>query len=174
MVVSIMAAACVRTVDVSAPSAPNVTAAQADRSADAIWQFVGEHPRPSGRPNPTGPYAIVRFDRSAFDRVLQNAPLESGPGGIAAGVIVSLPMPDRTFARVRVAESPILAPELAAQFPEIKTYVGQGVDDGTITVRFGWTQNGFHALVLGASGDISIDPYIPGDLEYCITMRKAK
>jgi len=138
------------------------------------WQFVAERPNTGIRPVADGPFAIVRFDQAAFRQLLRDAPLESGPGGVSAGVVLSLPLPDHTFSRVRVVESPILAPELAAAFPDIKTYVGQGVDDKTMTVRLGWTQDGFHAMLLGAAGDIYIDPYAPGDFEYCITMRKAK
>lgn len=160
--------ACIPAVQSTAPSALPAP------SPAGAWQFVAERPNTNVRPAPDGPFAIVRFDQAAFRELLRDAPLESGPGGVSAGVVVSLPLPDRTFARVRVVESPILAPELAAAFPDIKTYVGQGVDDKTVTVRLGWTQNGFHALLLGASGDIYIDPYTPGDLEYCITMRKSK
>jgi hypothetical protein len=161
-------AACAPAISTTAPTA------LPSQAAGTAWQFVSERPRATTPPVPDGPFAIVRFDQAAFKELLRGAPLESGPGGVSAGVVLSLPLPDRTFARVRVVESSILAPELAAAFPAIKTYVGQGVDDKTITVRLGWTQNGFHALLLGASGDIYIDPYTPGDLEYCITMRKAK
>ena len=164
-------AACVTTIDTVATTAPSALPAQ---TAAGPWQFVAERPNTAVRPVPDGPFAIVRFDQNAFRQLLRDAPLESGPGGVSAGVVLSLPLPDMTFARVRVVESPMLAPELAAAFPDIKTYVGQGVDDRTITVRLGWTQNGFHAQLLGAAGDIYIDPYQPGDLEYCITMRKAK
>jgi len=161
-------AACVAPIHVTAPSALPAQAAA------GAWQFVAERPNTTVRPTPDGPFAIVRFDQAAFRALLRDAPLESGPGGVSAGVVLALPLPDLTFARVRVVESPMLAPELAAAFPDIKTYVGQGVDDKTITVRLGWTQNGFHAQLLGGSGDIYIDPYAPGDLEYYITMRKSK
>ena len=52
-------------------------------------------------------------------------------------------MPDGTFARFRVVESSMLAPELAAAFPDIRTYSGQGLDDPTATTRFGWTRPDF-------------------------------
>ena len=161
-------AACTRPIQTTTPSALPA------QSTAGPWQFVAERPNTGVRPVPDGPFAIVRFDQAAFRQLLRDAPLESAPGGVSAGVVLPLPLPDLTFARVRVVESPMLAPELAAAFPDIKTYVGQGVDDRTITVRLGWTQNGFHAQLLGAAGDIYIDPYQPGDLEYCITMRKAK
>lgn len=140
---------------------------------NAVWQFVSEVPGVVPRTDVPPQSAIVRFNRAAFERAVSRAPRNTASAA-TSDVVISLPMPDRTLARFRVAESSMLAPALAAAYPEIRTYLGQGVDDRTATVRFGWTEKGFHALMLGVSGDVYIDPYSPTSTEYYLTMKKAQ
>ena len=80
-------------------------------------------------------------------------------------MILTLPMADGTLARMAVLESPIMAAELAARYPEIKTYAAQGVDDPAITARFDWTPKGFHGIVLSPKGTVLIEPASVSDVE---------
>lgn len=93
---------------------------------------------------------------------LMDAPMES-PGAIRRSTfIVELPMPDGNFHRYALVESPVMEAALAAAYPGIKTYAGQGIDDPTATIRCDVTQFGFHSYVLSANGTIYIDPLVFG------------
>ncbi|OFW03870.1 MAG: hypothetical protein A3H96_04595 [Acidobacteria bacterium RIFCSPLOWO2_02_FULL_67_36] len=116
--------------------------------------------------------SVVRFSKTAFDAALARAPIDA-PARAVGGVAFSLPMPDGSLARFRVVESPIISAELAADFSEIRTYAGQGIDDPTATTRFGWTPAGFHAIVLSHGGTSFVDPYVQGNLDYYVAFAKA-
>src|SRR5262249_54272180 len=113
-------------------------------SPDGLWERADENQlralqsqkqdQTQGRNLPER-FAAFRLNRDLLKRRLSAAPMEFTPAAKASAPEITLPMPDGTFQRFRVVESPIMAPELAKQVPEIKTYSGQGIDDPTATVR---------------------------------------
>ncbi len=147
---------------------PPVVGAQAvgDTGASAVpWAVLSEIP-PSRSPGVRSFIRPERFqalalNQSALIAGLSSVPMEPAPGLRPAGEgqVVSLPSPDGGFARFSVAESPIMEPGLAAKFPDIHTYSGQGIDDPAATVRFDVSNHGFHAQVLDPDGAWYIDPY---------------
>src|SRR4030095_15329561 len=75
-------------------------------------------------------------------------------------MILSIPRPDGSTERYKIVEAPIMEPGLAAQFPDIKTFRGQGIDNPYSSIRFDYTPAGFHAQVLAPdNGTYYIDPY---------------
>ena len=81
--------------------------------------------------------------------------------------VLEIPMPDGSSAKFRVWQSSVQEARIEAQFPSIKTFAGQGIDDPFASVRFDYTDFGFHAQVISsATGNFNIDPYKRGDVNY--------
>lgn len=128
---------------------------------DDLWQSVDEIPASRG-----GAESYLRTDEfEAFTinvgdlwSAVAEAPLEF-TAAAANPIEIPLPTPDGSLALFNIVESPIMAPELAAKYPEIRTYSGTGIDDPTATLRFDITPAGFHAQVLSPNGAYYVDPY---------------
>jgi hypothetical protein len=112
---------------------------------------------------------VFRADPDALARTLSRAPMELPGSAKRAGLVFSIPMPDGALQRFEVLESPVMAPELARKYPDLRTYVGQGIDDPTATARLDRTSNGFHAMVLSARGETFVDPYARGDVRHYVS-----
>ncbi|HEV7396635.1 MAG TPA: M12 family metallo-peptidase [Pyrinomonadaceae bacterium] len=108
-------------------------------------------------------YRLVELNTSTLRQALAGAPMEFTEEAKWKSVIVSLPVPDGRLWRFRIEESPIMSPELAAKFREIKTYSGQGIDDPTATLRFSWDPAGLKAFVLSPEGSFTVLPYANKD-----------
>jgi subtilisin-like proprotein convertase family protein len=106
--------------------------------------------------------AVFQLDGVGMRARLARAPREF-TAAAAVPLVIQLPLPDGTLARFGVVESPIMAPELAALFPEVQTYAGQGLDDPAASVRLDLTPTGLHAQILAPGGVIYIDPERRGD-----------
>lgn len=126
-----------------------------DVSPDAIAPAAGRALIPDH-------YRALTLDRDALIALLARAPIE-GSAAAAIRPEIDLPMPDGSFGRFAIVESPVMAPQLQARCPEIRTYAGKGIDDPSATIRFDLTPVGFHAQVFSTSGTIYVDPFQRGD-----------
>ena len=131
--------------------------------------------RPEALAGPIRPAAFraVAVDADALQRHLLTAPQEARVPAPHSPTLLTLPRPDGTLATFRFVESPVMAPELQAQFPDIRTFLGQGVDDPTALLRCDITPAGFHAMVLSAGETWYIDPAQPGDRSQYIAYTKS-
>ena len=149
--------------------------ANAAESPDGLWNDVAEQAiARSAQTRQIVPlrYRTLQLDRGELAGVLAQAPLESLVPAGRSSVRLSLPLADGGFGEFQIVESPIMEPALAAKFPEIRTYLGQGIDDRTATLRFDVTPTGFHGQIISWEGTTYIDPFQPGDQDHYIVYHK--
>jgi hypothetical protein len=108
-------------------------------------------------------YRTLTLNVNEIRNVLYTSPQESNVHPQNSGTILYLPLPYGGFGRFRIVDSPVMEKGLADKYPEIKTYLGQGIDDPYASVRLDLTPQGFHAMVMTVSDMIFIDPYAKGD-----------
>ncbi len=145
-------------------------------SDDGVWTVLNELPQPIAQGEAyirANKFASVKLDLPAMKATLERAPMEFTAEAWNKPLIVEFPMPDGTFQKFSVVESPIMELGLALQFPDWKTYSGQGIDDPTAKVRFDVTDYGFRAQTRGANGALYIDPVTWHNTEYYGVYHKA-
>lgn len=137
------------------------TATTAQSLNATIWQEVSTKSIVIDEYTPAA-FRSLSINTAALAAFLQTAPSEQILSAKASPVIFNLPMPDGNTQRFSIVESPIMEDGLAAKYPSIKTYLGQGIDDPTATVRFDLTPQGFHSMILSSEGTYFIDPVALG------------
>ncbi|WP_109097337.1 choice-of-anchor L domain-containing protein [Aquimarina sp. AU58] len=116
-------------------------------------------------------YTILSLDLTAFAIHLQQAPNRNTVPR-EAGLIVEFPDQNGRLSRYKVQEASILHSDLAAKYPDIKSYAGVSLENTSVTIRFSVTPSGFHGMILGMpQGTIYIDPYSK-DKQYYMAFAK--
>lgn len=111
----------------------------------------------------------IKLNVIELESVLNSAPLEKFTPLNSSNSIIELPSPNGIFNSFYFVESPVMEEELAVKFPEIRTFIGRGIDDKSAWVRFDFTPHGFHAMVRSVNGSYFIDPHNQGDTENYIS-----
>ena len=119
-------------------------------------------------------YRTLVLNFEAMRQLLSTAPDEADVNnGFSKGIPLTLPFPDGRMVRFNIWESSIMHPDLQAQFPQIRTYAGVGIDQPQMHIRFDQTHTGFHAMIQNTgAGAVFIDPYAYGDVEHYIAYYK--
>lgn len=103
-------------------------------------------------------YEVYQLNFEGLKDALSNAVHRDS--GLNSTLIISFPNANGSLTDYRVYEAPIMHPELSERHPNIKSYVGVGLQDRTATIRFSTTIFGFHGMILsGKTGTAYIDPY---------------
>lgn len=105
-------------------------------------------------------YKTVYLNIDRLKTMLASAPVDTRVAVKNSSVIVNLPIPDGTMQRFTVVESPVMADELQASYPNIRTYSIHGIDDAYASGKLDVTEFGFHAMIRSPKGDVYTNYYI--------------
>jgi subtilisin-like proprotein convertase family protein len=115
-------------------------------------------------------YRLLTANLVALDAILAQAPMEGAVTAASAPAVLTLPLPDGSYQRFQMQQYVMLEPAFAAAHPELKTYLGRGLDDPTSIVYLSRTPAGFEGMILNSTGTILIDPQAQGN--YYISYNK--
>jgi hypothetical protein len=107
---------------------------------------------------------------------LKNA-VAKAPKRLAAGekseIIISFPNSEGKMENFKVRENSNFDPQLAAKYPDIKSYVGEGLDDPNSTVYFSLSPLGLSSMeIYGDKSAVFIEPYTK-DLSTYVVYKKS-
>ncbi len=148
---------------------------QSQKPIDQLWAEATPQQLPSQEKRLITPqaYRSLQLNFEQMKSLLAHAPSRFGESPKKSDIIMPLPLPDGRTAHFRVYDAPVMHPDLAAKYPGIRSFVGQGVEDPTAIVRFDYTPEGFHAMVLSAEyGTVFIDPYAKGNTDFYMSYFK--
>ncbi|WP_018692754.1 reprolysin-like metallopeptidase [Algicola sagamiensis] len=112
----------------------------------ALWESVSMMQREGMALNPrVVEYQLYRLDIPRFQNRIEQAQIQ-----------IEVPAPDGQMVSVLLSNDSVMAPELAAKFPEIKSYIGKD-DTGQQIGRFGMSPYGFHGMYLYQGKYVFID-----------------
>jgi len=118
-------------------------------------------------------YRTLLLDTASLTSFLTTIPKEFTEAAKITPAIIMLPMPDGSFNKFRLTQTSMMEPELAAKFPDIKTYSGQGIDDPYAIIKLDWSASGLHAMIRSpVNGSVYIDPYARETLANYISYNK--
>ncbi|MCF6295914.1 MAG: M12 family metallo-peptidase [Flavobacteriaceae bacterium] len=102
---------------------------------------------------------FYQLDINGLKNMLQNAPKRNGFNAVS-NVIVSFPTEKGNFESFRIKEASTMSLELQAKFPEIRSFVGKGIDNPTAIIRFSLSpEKGLSSMVLSDKKTVFIEPY---------------
>lgn len=110
----------------------------------------------------SGLYAL---NTDQLRQILKNAPVRFSN---EKGVVISLPAASGKLERFQVWEYSNMAPELQAKFPDIRSYVGTGLEDPSAYVRFSLSPVGFSSMITRSGISEFIEPYTEDRTVYAV------
>lgn len=142
----------------------------------SIWKKVNEANVVVSKKIRTTTYSenqiLFNFDRQSFIASLSN--VANRFSGLP-GVQIALPNAAGEIEQFLVWENSNFEPELQAQYPEIRAYVGKGISDVTAKLNFSISPNGIQTMILRADkGAEFIEPFTTDNSVYVLFDSKTR
>ena len=97
-------------------------------------------------------YKVFELDEQALLNDLQNTPDWRVVSAKQSQVIISIPDENGNPTRFSISEASNMVPDLQAAYPNIRAYVGQGIDNPSATLRLSYAPTeGFEGMILNNS-----------------------
>ncbi|KPH14287.1 reprolysin-like metallopeptidase [Chryseobacterium sp. ERMR1:04] len=115
---------------------------------------------------------VFSLDINGLKSILAKAPKRLAVGEKSM-IIISFPNSEGKMENFKVKENSNFDPQLAAKYPDIKSYVGEGLDDPNSTVYFSISQLGLSSMeIYGDKSAVFIEPYTK-DLSTYVVYKKS-
>ncbi|CAM3347444.1 Propanediol utilization protein [Flavobacterium longum] len=119
--------------------------AQTDRAWTSVKEKNFEIAQSASRLSFPTEFKMFRLDADVIRQALATAPTRFA--GRASGVVISLPNVDGNFERFEMFEASNFDSALQAQFPQIRSYVGRGIDDKLALLRMSVDPSGIQTMI---------------------------
>lgn len=127
----------------------------------AVWQQLEPHASDTALLTaPLHHYRALTVDLDGLHAQLAAAPAAAAA---AAPARVDLPMPDGTLQAFAVRRVDVMAPALAARYPQIRSYSAVAIGHPEVQARLDDSPLGFSAMIRGTEGVAMIQPVALGD-----------
>ena len=128
-----------------------------------MWQDIPESQIPkargdNGRKISPSSYRTLELNITRIQNQLRQAPNENSTAQVRSESIVAFPLPNGKTESFRLVEYELLHPDLAARYPEIKTYRGVSITNPSNHIRVSWTAFGLEAFMIREQGIVAISP----------------
>ena len=146
------------------------------QKSDSFWKTSasksGNNVSEKGATLPTK--NLFDLEITAFKEAIKNAPDRFGKNQ-HSNVIVSFPNGEGILENFRIYENSNLEPSLAQRYPEIKSYIGIGIENPTTTIYFSISPLGLQTMAVGADQSaVFIEAYSQDLKTYSVFKRSDK
>ncbi len=119
-------------------------------------------------------FKTISLNIESFESATSEVPLRTEANLNKKEVFLDIPLPDGKLQKFRLYDAELMHPDLAAKFPELKAYIGKGIDDPTADLRISYSPyHGFNGMIKsGNHSTVYIDPISTDHQDYWVYYRK--